>query len=121
MCGDSSVSLHFSLMESISVSQAATAINAIITVITVIFYIVIPIVSIYIMQNGQSPETWSAFTRLLQQPFWSTLLSTDTGTSKYVKASINWTIHYATITIIIITIAGIITPLGLYDTMTTSS
>ncbi|CAO3690075.1 unnamed protein product [Umbelopsis ramanniana] len=73
------------------------------------------------MQNGQSPETWSAFSKLLQQPFWSTFLSTDTGNSKYVRASINWTINYATISIIIITIAGIITPLGLYDTTSTSS
>ncbi|KAG2186749.1 hypothetical protein INT44_002975 [Umbelopsis vinacea] len=108
-------------MEFISAPQAAAAINVIITAVSIVFYIAIPVVSIYCMKNGQSPRTWSVFSRLLQQSFWSTFLRTDTGASKHVKASINWTIHYAALTTIIITIAAIVTPLGLYGTTTTSS
>lgn len=106
----------FYTMDAITVAKSAVIINAAMVVMSVTFHIGIAVVTVALMKNGQTSKTWSVFSRLLQQPFWSFLLANDTGTSKMVKKSISWATRFATLTGVLITLAGIITPLGLYNT-----
>lgn len=103
-------------MEVLTVSKVAALINATVTALNISFHLAIAVATVAVMKNGQTPETWSVFSRPLQQPFWSILLNTDTGTSKMVRPLITWTIRFATMNSIVITLAGIITPLRLYNT-----
>lgn len=106
----------FYKMDAITVAKSAAIINAAMVVVSVTFHIGIAVVTLALMKNGQTSKTWSVFSRLLQRPIWSFLLANDTANSKMVKKSIGWATRFATVTGVLITLAGIITPLGLYNT-----
>ncbi|KAF2189000.1 hypothetical protein K469DRAFT_659932 [Zopfia rhizophila CBS 207.26] len=74
---------------------------------------------IYIMAGGleekETAATWSVAGRPLQSSYWPEILQTDAVRSYGVRQSVLWWSYFTPIIAALCAIAGIVTPLGLYD------
>ncbi|KAI8584776.1 hypothetical protein K450DRAFT_276438 [Umbelopsis ramanniana AG] len=100
----------------ITVAKIAAVISAGVTILQFTFGLALVIILVYLMQNSNTPTTWSVFVRTLHYSSWPTILSTDVSNSDHVGKRVKLISTLSTITMILATIAGVITPLGLLPT-----
>lgn len=99
----------------ISVAQAATIMNALIAVIQLTFGLALVVILIYVMHNIHSALTWSVITRYIHSSLWPTLLRTDSAASTKSGYRISFISVLSLVSTIVITVASVITPLGLKE------
>jgi hypothetical protein len=97
----------------ITVSQAATVINACIAVVHQTSSLALAVLLIYVMRNANTAITWSTVTRRLHSSPWPTLLRADSARSHGIDPRVRSVDTLAFLTAILLAAAGIITPLGL--------
>jgi hypothetical protein len=100
----------------ITVAKIAAVISAGVTILQFTFGLALVIILVYLMQNSNTPTTWSVFVRTLHYSSWPTILSTDVSNSDHVDKRVKLISTLSTITMVLATIAGVITPLGLLAT-----
>ncbi|KAH8553473.1 hypothetical protein BGW37DRAFT_485866 [Umbelopsis sp. PMI_123] len=100
----------------ITVAKVAAVISAGVTILQFIFGLALVIILVYLMRNSNTPTTWSVFVRTLHYSSWPTVLSTDVSNTTNVDKPVKWIDTLSTAIMIISTIAGVITPLGLLPT-----
>ncbi|KAF8251516.1 hypothetical protein K440DRAFT_658621 [Wilcoxina mikolae CBS 423.85] len=99
----------------ISVGQVSGIIAA--TVFLVEFTVPLAIVIILVghIGNENSASTWSIVNRVTQISHWPTLLQADTVQTRGVRFGVKFLTWTGTLTLLLMTLAGVITPLGLSD------
>lgn len=107
-------------MVQLSVGQVSAIIAAFITGLQVFFPTALALVIVGILRSDASATTWSSIAATLQSSYWPTLLQTDTSTSVNVQGSVRWISRIGAIGLLLIAVASIITPIGLYETIESS-
>ncbi|KAG2186747.1 hypothetical protein INT44_002973 [Umbelopsis vinacea] len=97
----------------ITVAKIAAVISAGVTILQFTFGLALVIILVYLMKNSNTPTTWSVFVRMLHYSSWPTILSTDVSNADHVGKRVKLISTLSTITMMLATIAGVITPLGL--------
>ncbi|KAK2772244.1 hypothetical protein FQN53_004680 [Emmonsiellopsis sp. PD_33] len=77
----------------------------------------VPAILIAFVSDTHTLVTWSVLGRFIQSSPWPTLLNADTVASSGVKRRVNVVAWFLTLAIALVTIASIVTPLGLYETV----
>ncbi|KAH7176141.1 hypothetical protein EDB81DRAFT_633863 [Dactylonectria macrodidyma] len=67
------------------------------------------------LRDRETAATWTVAGRFLQSSFWPTILQADSAKSRGVRNSVFWTTLSIPSIAIIIAVAGVVTPLGLYE------
>lgn len=97
----------------ITVAKVAAVISAGVTIIQFTFALSLVIILVYLMKNNNSPSTWSVFVRSLHYSSWPALLSSDASNTDHADRPVKRIDLLTTIIMILSTITGVITPLGL--------
>ncbi|KAG0633515.1 hypothetical protein HOY80DRAFT_1104910 [Tuber brumale] len=107
-------------MSHITVGQVSGIIN--LWIIIVQFTLPLPLVLILVavLENENNAVTWSVVGRSLQASMWPSILSADTAARSGVRKRVIFITTLSTITVIILAIAGVVTPLGLNEEATPS-
>jgi hypothetical protein len=100
----------------ITVAKVAAIISAGVTIIQFTFGLALVIILVYLMQNNNTPSTWSVFVRSLHYSSWPAILSTDVSNTTHADKPVKRIDLLTTILMVLSTITGIITPLGLLPT-----
>ncbi|KAG2184427.1 hypothetical protein INT43_000336 [Umbelopsis isabellina] len=96
-----------------TVAKVAAMISAGVTLVQFTYALALVIILIYLMRNDNSPSTWSVFVRILYYSSWSTILSTDVTSTSHTDKPVKRINMLSNIIMILVTITGVITPLGL--------
>ncbi|KAM5350529.1 hypothetical protein ACJ41O_007034 [Fusarium nematophilum] len=67
------------------------------------------------LQDRETAATWTTAGRFLQSSLWPPLLQTDSAKTRGVRSSISWMTLCVPLLALLVSLAGIITPLGLYE------
>src|ERR1700728_1010629 len=97
----------------LTVSQAATLINACIALIHQTTGVALVVILVYVMRNANSAISWSSVARQLHFSIWPTILRADSTSSKTSDSRVSFMSFLGTASTILLTVAGVITPLGL--------
>ena len=73
------------------------------------------LVMVAVLRDNNSAVTWSVAARFLQSSKWPSIMRTDSSGSKGVRKPVLAVSKLQTITMFLITISSVITPLGLYE------
>ncbi|KAG2184426.1 hypothetical protein INT43_000335 [Umbelopsis isabellina] len=96
-----------------TVAKVAAMISAGVTVVQFTYALALVIILIYLMRNDNSPSTWSVFVRILHYSSWPAILSTDVSNTSHTEKPVKRIDMLSNLIMILVTIAGVITPLGL--------
>ncbi|KAJ2958317.1 hypothetical protein NQZ79_g6085 [Umbelopsis isabellina] len=96
-----------------TVAKVAAMISAGVTLVQFTYALALVIILIYLMRNDNSPPTWSVFVRILHYSSWPTILSTDASSTSHTEKPVKRIDMLSNIIMILVTITGVITPLGL--------
>jgi hypothetical protein len=69
------------------------------------------------LNMNESAVTWSKVTPHLQASFWPTILRTDSTATNGVRMGIRFSLKMGTLSALLLSLASIITPLGLYESI----
>ncbi|KAI9800890.1 MAG: hypothetical protein M1833_003026 [Piccolia ochrophora] len=96
-------------------------VSGIIALAVVLVQLTVPtaivIILVALLREDNTAVSWSVAGRAIQSSHWPTLLSSDTAAFNGVRKRILVITHLSTAALLLIALAGIITPLGLYDAM----
>ena len=101
----------------LTVGQVSAVIAAFTTGLQIFLPTALALSLVGILRDDISAVSWSAVSTCLHGSHWATLLRADTSTSFAVERSVKYLLRLETLSILIITLASIITPLGLSDTV----
>ncbi|CAM0142261.1 hypothetical protein VKS41_002256 [Umbelopsis sp. WA50703] len=96
-----------------TVAKVAAMISAGVTVVQFTYALALVIILIYLMRNDNSPSTWSVFVRILHYSSWPVILSTDVSSAGHADTPVKRIDLLSNIVMILVTITGVLTPLGL--------
>src|SRR5277367_580881 len=97
----------------LTVSQAATLINVCIALIHHTTGVALVVILVYVMRNANSAISWSSVARQLHSSIWPTILRADSASSRASDLRIRFVYFLGIVSTILLTVAGVITPLGL--------
>jgi hypothetical protein len=97
----------------LTVSQAATLINACIALIHHTTGVALVVILVYVMRNTNSAISWSSVAGQLHSSIWPTILRADSASSTVSDSRIRFISLLGIVGTILLTVAGVITPLGL--------
>lgn len=104
-------------MIQLSVGQVSAVIAAIITALQLLFPTTLALLIVGLLKNDMSATTWSSVGATLHSSHWAALLRADTATSVNVQGSVKWLLRVGSLGLLLIAVASIITPIGLYETV----
>jgi hypothetical protein len=104
-------------MIQLSVGQVSAVIAAIITALQLFFPTALALLIVGLLKNDMSATTWSSVGATLHSSYWATFLRADTATSVNVQGSVKWLLRIGSLGLLLIAVASIITPIGLYETV----
>ncbi|KIV99780.1 uncharacterized protein PV09_08586 [Verruconis gallopava] len=108
-------------LDSLTTGQVAGIIAAGISFINISFKLIVPLILVSILNPTESAATWSRAAAQLQGSLWPTILRTDSTTNHNVRAGVRFTTKLRLLTALLLSLASIITPLGLYESIVASS
>lgn len=100
---------------SLTVGQVSGIIAAAVTVIQILFPNALMLILVGILGNNHNAVTWSVVQRNLLSSLWPTLLRTDASTGSSVNIGVRALSWFSRLSILLIAVAAIVTPLGLYE------
>ncbi|KAL1837979.1 hypothetical protein VTJ49DRAFT_3168 [Mycothermus thermophilus] len=103
------------MMVDLSVGQVSGLIAAGVFLVQTILSLAFPAALVSIITPSQSAATWSVLGRALHASPWPTLLQTDSAARRGVRGRVSNGLLLQTITVSLVSIAAIVTPLGLYQ------
>ncbi|RDL37936.1 uncharacterized protein BP5553_05369 [Venustampulla echinocandica] len=104
-------------MLQISVGEVSGIIAAAVFAVQLFLSLAIPGVLIAFISEENSLVTWSVLGRFLHSSYWPSILSTDTAATTGVQRHVNTIGWFQTGALLLLTIASVATPLGLYDSI----
>jgi hypothetical protein len=97
----------------ITVSQAATVMNACIAIVQYTIGVALVVLLVYIMRNANSAISWSSVSRTLHSSYWPDLLHADSASSRGNDVRVQFVSILTTVSAILLVASSVITPLGL--------
>jgi len=104
-------------MFSFSVAVVAAIINAIVALLQILVPNALIFILTATLSETHTAATWSVVARNLQSSFWPTLLRSESVATKHVQRDITIITFLRPITLGLLAVAAIVTPLGLYETI----
>ncbi|KAJ5161172.1 hypothetical protein N7492_006564 [Penicillium capsulatum] len=98
-----------------TVANASGIIAALVFVVQLLIPLGITFILLGFVREEDSASTWSVLGRTLQSTHWPLLLSSDTAGRDGVRRTIYWISFTTPVVLLLISLASIVTPLGLYD------
>ena len=83
--------------------------------VNILFKLIWPLITVALTNMNESAATWTKVAASIQSSLWPTLLRSDSTVSDGVKMSIRFTTKLGTLSTLLLSLASIITPLGLYE------
>ncbi|KFY77961.1 hypothetical protein V499_02774 [Pseudogymnoascus sp. VKM F-103] len=102
-------------MVELSVGEVSGLVAAGVFLVQIFFPLAISAILIAFVSEENNLVTWSVLGRYLHSTFWPTILSTDAAADTAVRRRVFRTGWVQTIALILVSVASIVTPLGLYD------
>ncbi|KAF9444303.1 hypothetical protein P691DRAFT_796657 [Macrolepiota fuliginosa MF-IS2] len=103
------------IVSEISVAQAATTINAAIAFVQLTISLSLVILLIYFIPKTNTAITWSLISKISHSSLWPAILRADSSSGKISGAVVSTVSRLTLVTTILVTVAGILLPLGLGD------
>lgn len=100
---------------SLTVGQVSGIIAAAVAVIQILFPNALILILVGILGNSHNAVTWSVVQRNLLSSLWPTLLRTDASTGSSVNIGVRALTWLSRLSILLIAVAAVVTPLGLYE------
>ncbi|KAG0637128.1 hypothetical protein HOY80DRAFT_890179 [Tuber brumale] len=107
-------------MSHLTVGQVSGIINLWIIIVQLTLRLALVLILVAVLENENNAVTWSVVGRMLQASMWPSILSADTAATDGVRKRVIFITRLSTITVIILAIAGVVTPLGLNEEVTLS-
>ncbi|KAF8471243.1 hypothetical protein BDZ91DRAFT_781036 [Kalaharituber pfeilii] len=104
-------------MGEISVGELSGLLNLAVVLIQITFPLGVIIILISFLSNENNAVTWSVVTRNLHSSLWASILSTDSASFKGVRKRVTLLGLFSTFGLILLAVAGVVAPLGLYDAL----
>ncbi|KAG0634524.1 hypothetical protein HOY80DRAFT_928632 [Tuber brumale] len=105
-------------MGDFTVGQVSGIINLWVIIVQLTLPLALVLILVAFLENENNAVTWSVVGRTLQASMWPSILSTDPAASRGVRKRVIFITTLSTITVIILAIAGVVTPLGLNEEIT---
>ncbi|KAG0637130.1 hypothetical protein HOY80DRAFT_1085539 [Tuber brumale] len=102
-------------MDHLTVGQVSGIINLWIITVQLTLPLALVLILVAVLENENNAVTWSVVGRTLQASMWPSILAADTAASHGVRKRVIFITRLSTITVIILAIAGVVTPLGLNE------
>ncbi|KAG0637143.1 hypothetical protein HOY80DRAFT_1085575, partial [Tuber brumale] len=99
----------------LTVGQVSGIINLWVIIVQLTLPLAFVLILVAFLENENSAVTWSVVGRMLQASMWPSIFSTDSATSRGVRKRVIFITTLSTIALIILAIAGVVTPLGLSE------
>ncbi|KAG0637158.1 hypothetical protein HOY80DRAFT_1085675, partial [Tuber brumale] len=100
-------------MDGLTVGQVSGIINLWVTIVQLTLPLAFVLILVAFLENENSAVTWSVVGRALQASMWSSILSTDPAASRGVRKRVIFITTLSTISLMILGVTGVVTPLGL--------
>ncbi|RPA88871.1 hypothetical protein L873DRAFT_1849572 [Choiromyces venosus 120613-1] len=107
-------------MVDLTVGQVSGIINFCVVIVQFTLPLAFVLILIAFLENENNAVTWSVVGRTLQASMWPSLLSADSASSHGVRKRVIFITTLSTIALIILAVAGVVTPLGLNEEITPS-
>ncbi|RPA88872.1 hypothetical protein L873DRAFT_1724180 [Choiromyces venosus 120613-1] len=107
-------------MVDLTVGQVSGIINFCVVIVQFTLPLAFVLILIAFLENENNAVTWSVVGRTLQASMWPSLLSADSASSHGVRKRVIFITTLSTIALIILAVAGVVTPLGLDEEITPS-
>ncbi|KAG0637147.1 hypothetical protein HOY80DRAFT_1085620, partial [Tuber brumale] len=100
-------------MGDLTVGQVSGIINLWVIIVQFTLPLAFVLILVAFLENENSAVTWSVVGRTLQASMWPSILSADSAASRGVRKRVIYITTLSTIALIILAVAGVVTPLGL--------
>ncbi|KAK4140255.1 uncharacterized protein C8A04DRAFT_15115 [Dichotomopilus funicola] len=104
-------------MVELSVGEVSGLIAAGVFVLQILLALIFPVALVGFVGEENTAVTWSVLGRSLQSSPWPTLLQTDAAASHGVRRRVTHSLTFQTVIVYLVSLAAIVTPLGLYQTV----
>lgn len=116
-CACSSQGWLHSIMVSFSIGVVSGIIAAIIAAVQFIVPNLLVVILVAFLRDDQSAVTWSVVSRTLSSSLWPVVLRSDLASSRGVSNRVKLITGLTPLFLLIVAIAAIVTPIGLYETL----
>ncbi|KAG0639774.1 hypothetical protein HOY80DRAFT_1136510 [Tuber brumale] len=107
-------------MGDLTVGQVSGIINLCVVIVQLTLPLAFVLILVAFLENENNAVTWSVVGRALQASMWPSILSADPAASRGVRKRVTFITTLSTIALIILAVAGVVTPLGLNEEVTPS-
>ncbi|PWW72588.1 hypothetical protein C7212DRAFT_286009 [Tuber magnatum] len=107
-------------MGGLTVGQVSGIINLCVIIVQLTLPLAFVLILVAFLENENNAVTWSVVGRSLHASMWPSILSADSAASRGVRKRVIFTSTLSTITLLILAVAGVVTPLGLNEEVTPS-
>ncbi|EAQ87388.1 hypothetical protein CHGG_04007 [Chaetomium globosum CBS 148.51] len=104
-------------MVDLTISETSGLIAAAVFLVQVLLSLIFPAALVGFVDERNTAVTWSVLGRSLQSSPWPTLLQTDAAARHGVLRRVSNGLLFQTVVVLLISVAAIVTPLGLYQTV----
>ncbi|SPQ25308.1 977e06de-1174-4cee-afc6-2ce7c3bfd637 [Thermothielavioides terrestris] len=104
-------------MVDLSVGEVSGLIAAGVFILQLVLSVAFPAALVGFVGDENTAVTWSVLGRLLQSSPWPTLLQTDSAARHGVRRRVSYGLLLQTAIVTLVSVAAIVTPLGLYQTV----
>ncbi|GFF34512.1 hypothetical protein IFM46972_04257 [Aspergillus udagawae] len=104
-------------MTSLTVAEVSGLIAAGVFIVQLLFPLALPLILIAFLSDENSIISWNVLARFLHSTLWPSILGSSTAAASGVQKRLNITGYAQTIILGIVSIASIVTPLGLYESI----
>ncbi|KAL2153769.1 hypothetical protein VTH82DRAFT_4924 [Thermothelomyces myriococcoides] len=101
----------------LTVAEVSGLIAAGVFILQQLLSLVFPAALVGFVREENTAVTWSVLGRSLQSSPWPTILQTDTAARHGVRRRVSNGLTFQTVTMLLISVAAIVTPLGLYQSV----
>lgn len=108
-------------MITLTIGQVSAIIAALVFAVQILLPNALSLILVSVLKNQQSTVTWSVVERNLLSSLWPLILRTDAAASRGVDRSVKYITWFAPLGLALVSIAAVITPLGLYEVISPSS
>ncbi|KAG0637149.1 hypothetical protein HOY80DRAFT_908249, partial [Tuber brumale] len=102
-------------MGDLTVGQVSGIINLWVIIVQFTLPLAFVLILVAFLENENSAVTWSVVGRTLQASMWPSILSADSAATRGVRKRVIYITTLSTIALVILAIAGVVTPLGLSE------
>ncbi|CUS07682.1 unnamed protein product [Tuber aestivum] len=107
-------------MGGLTVGQVSGIINLCVIIVQLTLPLAFVLILVAFLENENNAVTWSVVGRTLHASMWPSILSADSAASRGVRKRVIFISTLSTIALIILAVAGVVTPLGLNEEVTPS-